>query len=139
MAARLETQNVTVAASVDAAAPTEIPLTWPPGIVRRITIVIPDGHSGLTGIALGYGHTPIMPNTVGAFISSNDEVLHYDINDQTPGVQWQAFVCNSDLQQHSWQIRFELDEITAEGPAPSPAILPVSIIDQTGAALLGAV
>lgn len=136
MAARLETQNVTCAASITAANPTEIALTWPPGIVRRITIVIPDGHSGLTGIALGYGHEAIMPNSVGAFISGNDETLHYDITDQVPGVQWEAFVCNVDLQAHSWQIRFELDELVAEGPAPSPAILPVSVINQTGAALL---
>lgn len=136
MASRLETQNVTCAASVTAANPTEIPLTWPGGIVRRITIVIPDGHSGLTGIALGYGHEAIMPNSPGAFISSNDEVIPYDIIDMVPGVQWQVFMCNSDLQAHSWQVRFELDELTSEGPQPSAAPLPVSLINEAGGTLL---
>jgi hypothetical protein len=138
MPSRLETSDITCPPSTTVIAPLEIALTWPAGIVRRITVVIPDGHSGLTGIALGYGHTPILPSSPGAFLSGNDEVMSFEYLDDIPGVKWQAFVCNLDLQLHTWQVRFELDEIGDTTPAvPAQLVTPQDIMDAGTAILSG--
>ena len=127
MAARLEVADVTCAANVAVNNPTEVVLNFPGGILRRFTIVIPDGHAGLTGIALGYGHNPVIPRSSGKFISGNDEVIPFDYQDETPGVAWSAFLCNLDTQSHTWEVRFEYDEVTdASTPAP---VQPIPITD----------
>lgn len=129
---RVEVHDVTCAASVPATAPTEIAFNDAPANLRRVTIVIPDGHSGLTGIALGYGHVPIIPRTTGAFISGNDEVIHFDLSNYPIGPPWSAFVCNSDLQSHSWEIRLEYDEIV-DG-TPTHDVQPLTAADIYSAA-----
>lgn len=136
MATRLEVADVTCPASTAATAPQEVALGFPGGILRRLTIVIPDGHAGLTGIALGYAHNPTMPASKGAFISGNDEVLHYDYVDQQPGVAWSAFLCNLDTQPHTWEVRFELDEVSAPAPSVSNTPIPVTDLEAATAALL---
>jgi hypothetical protein len=129
---RVETFDVTCAASVAAADAVEVPFVYDPGIPRRVTIIIPDGHAGLTGIALGYGHQAIIPRTVGRFISSNDEHVAFDLTNYPGGPIWSAFVCNNDTQAHVWEIILELDEIPESTPADIVAPLPVSSIVDAG-------
>lgn len=127
MPTRFEQASVTCAANVVATAPTQVPLGFAGGIVRVIRIVIPDGHAGLTGIALGYGGNAVVPFGVAAFYSGNDRevILHY--TDNVPGVSWAAFLCNLDSQPHSWEVDFDLDDIGAQNS--TPAIAPVSSSD----------
>ncbi len=73
--------------------------------------MIPAGHSGLTGIAAGYGHQPVIPDDTGQFISGDDDVVHLELHNYPAGPTWSVFLCNDDLQPHSWQVRFEFDEI----------------------------
>lgn len=110
---RDEVVDVTCAESVAPSAYVEVPLNFTVGILVGFQIVIPDGHSGLTGIALGYGHQPTVPWTAGAFFSGNDEVITRYVRDKVPGVPWSAFLCNQDLQAHSWEVRFMYDELDA--------------------------
>lgn len=129
---RVETFDVTCAASISAANAVEVPFVYNPGIPRKVTIVIPDGHAGLTGIALGYGHQAVIPRTAGRFISSNDEHIPFDLTNYPAGPLWSAFVCNNDLQSHVWEIILELDEIQAPTPADTTVPLPVSSIVDAG-------
>lgn len=109
MADDVQIYDVTCPPSTPASAPLEI-ATVPASIyvVSKVTIVIPDGHSGLTGIALAYGHTPILPSNPGAFLSGNDEEPWFDVSGMPLGVPWSVFVCNNDLQAHTWETRWEL-------------------------------
>ena len=104
-----------------------MPLGFQGGILLRFYIVIPDGHSGLTGIALGYGHRAVIPYTAGAYFSGNDEVFAMDWIDSVPGVAWSAFLCNNDLQSHSWEVRFEYNEIG--GATDQYVVAPLSATD----------
>lgn len=125
---RVNVADVTCPASTPATAPVEVFLVqFPPGIPRKITIVIPAGHSGMTGIALGYGHQPVIPDNAGAFISGDDDVVHLELTSYPAGPQWSAFLCNNDLEPHSWQVRFEFDEI--KGVVPDVEIVPVPATD----------
>lgn len=126
---RLEVQDITCPAGVPVGAPVEVEVVNVFACqVVRLTIRIPPGHAGRTGIALGYGHQAVFPRTRGAFISGDDEVIVYDLSNYPPGPQWQAFVCNTDTQPHTWEVRFEVDELLVgqlpelSGPLPPAAI-----------------
>lgn len=104
-------------------------MPWQGGTVRRIVIVIPDGHAGLTGIALGYGHNAVIPRTGRNYYSGNDRVVQFDYADTNSGVAWSAFLCNLDLQAHAWEVDFELDETPDAGGISSPSfIAPADIL-----------
>lgn len=116
----LQIYDVSCAKSVTEANAIEV-ATVPAGLyaVTAVSIWIPDGHAGLTGIALGYGHNPVIP-MAGDFLSANDEVFNFTLGDDYPnGVAWSVFVCNLDLQSHSWQTRWTLDiaPVTSTTPA----------------------
>ena len=138
MADRQESQVVTCPALTPTTAPVEIQLTWPGGIVRHVEIVIPDGHAGLTGIALGYGHNFIIPRSNGGLYSGNDDIIRRYYNDRQQGVQWSAFLVNGDTIAHSWEVRFDLDEL-AQQPTPAAAtfIAPSEIVSAGGIILPG--
>jgi hypothetical protein len=108
---REEIANVTCPASITITGPLEVALGFTPGILIGFEIVIPDGHSGLTDIALGYAHQPTVPWTPGGYFSGNDEVIRRFTRDKVPGVPWSTFLRNYDLQPHSWQVRFLYDEL----------------------------
>lgn len=107
------------------AAPVEVFLQqFSPGIPRKLSVVIPAGHSGLTGISAGYGHQPVIPDNRGQFISGDNDVVHLELSNYPAGPQWSVFMFNLDLQPHSWQVRFEFDEII--GTAVLTDIVPIA-------------
>lgn len=118
--------------SVPSTAPVERLLGFPPGIVLAFEIVIPAGHSGLTGIALGYGHNGVIPYGGAAFYSGDDDVVGGKYKDNTPGLTWSAFVCNNDLQTHTWEVRFAIANMGQVVPAATPTTLPPALIVTAG-------
>lgn len=94
-----------------------------PIIPRKVTITIPDGHAGLTGIGVAFGHNVVIPANDNAFITGNDWTFPFDLSDYPNGVQWSVFMCNLDLQPHAWQVIFEGDNLPdtpGSGAAPPP-------------------
>lgn len=77
--------------------------------VDRVTIVIPPGHCGLTGIQLQYGHTAMIPYDSG-WISGDDEVytIAYS-NKYPPGAAWEVAMLNNDVYDHHFQVRWEMN------------------------------
>ena len=129
---RVEFFDITCPANTPPSAAVEVGFNYYPGVPRKVTIIIPDGHAGLTGIALGYGHQPVIPRTAGAFISSNDEHIPLDLTNYPAGPLWSAFVCNNDTQSHVWGVMLELDEIPAAPNLDNQTPLPATAIYQTG-------
>jgi hypothetical protein len=103
-----------------------------PGIPRRVTILIPPGHALLTGIALGYGHTPLLPDNQPGFFEGDDERLVFDLDNYVNGPVWSAFVYNLDYLAHGWQVRFELDEFRTGQPVTPTTALAVQDIIKAG-------
>lgn len=108
---RVEAFAVTVAAGVLPAAPSSTDVSFAPGYVVGVEIIIPDGHLGLTGIALAAAHTAILPHTVGAFIVGNDEKIEWPLQHESNAGNWQALTYNSDVFPHTFQLRFLVVEI----------------------------
>lgn len=92
-------------------------------IPRKVTITIPDGHAGLTGIAIAFGHNAVIPSNAGAYITGNDWTFPFDLHNYPNGVAWSAFVCNLDLQPHSWQVIFEGDNLTSTDTSAIPQVI----------------
>lgn len=77
--------------------------------VTQVSIVIPDGHCGLTGIQLRYGRTAIIPYESG-WISGNNEVYDVTLSDKYPhGTAWQVAMLNNDVWDHHFQVRWNVD------------------------------
>lgn len=134
---RLECAIVTCPANTAVTAPLESQFTFPTGIVRHVWIVIPAGHAGLTGIALGYGHTPVVPYSNGGFVSGDDEVLDFDWRDRVPGARWAAFMVNVDAIAHTWQVRFGMDELTPLAGEFASGQISAAAIENAASQLLG--
>ena len=130
---RVEVFDVTCPASTPDTDPVEVVFDAAPGILRKATIIIPDGHAGLTGIALGYGHNAVIPRTTGAYISSNDEHIPFDLTNYPAGPVWSAFVCNNDTIDHAWEVIMEFDEIPTGTNTSNQTPIPPAAIVQTGA------
>lgn len=128
MPTRSESAVVTCAPSVAPNNPTEVVLPFQGGILKHFEIVIPPGHSGLTGISLGYGHRGVIPYGVLAYYSGDDDVIRRDYNDQVPGVAWSAFLCNNDLESHVWEVRMDFDEVDNVAPSVATPIAPADIL-----------
>jgi hypothetical protein len=103
-----------------------------------VRIVIPAGHSGITGIALGYGHQNTIPRGNGAFYSGDDDDIRLDIIDNVPGVQWSAFLCNGDIIAHVWEVDLEFDELVETGVSPSVTQLSPADIVNAGVDVMNA-
>lgn len=109
-----------------------MPLGFPGGIVGKIRILIPAGHAGLTGIALGYGGNNVIPTGLHAYYSGDNREVIIDYTDLNPGVSWQALLCNNDLITHVWEVDFDLTEIGVTNGTST--IQPLTVSDILAAA-----
>lgn len=136
---RIEVQDVSCNAGIPATNPTEVILANVVACqVVKVTLRIPPGHAGKTGIALGYGHNAVIPRTGGAFISGDDEVIEYDLTNYPPGPQWFAFLMNTDTIPHSWEVRFEVDELRGQAiPTTAGSVIPVEDLYAAAGQLVG--
>lgn len=105
-----QTFNYQCAANTTEAAPV-VDTAIPAGPYRldRVTIVIPPGHCGLTGIQLQYGGNAMIPYDSG-WISGDNEVYTVEYSDHyPPGASWGVAMINNDAYLHSWQVRWEMN------------------------------
>lgn len=134
MADRVEIFDVECPELTPASAPLEIATTFDPGLVEKVWVVIPDGHAGLTGIALAVGHETLIPfnrrttpTATRKFIEGNDESIAFDITNAPDSGAWSAFLFNEDRQVHRWQLRFEINLLRPAAPAPGAEITSLAI------------
>jgi hypothetical protein len=98
--------DITCPAGTAIDAPLETDTSFPPGFVTTVDIVIPDGHSGLTGIYLATSRGRAIPINEGSWLSGNNEKLTYNVSDFLDSGFWQAYTYNLDAFDHGWQVRF---------------------------------
>lgn len=139
MADRIEQFEVVVPAGTPRSAPLEIATGFNPGELEEIEIVIPDGHSGLTGIALALAHQVLIPETAGQFVTSNDEVIHWPVHNFPNSGAWSAFVFNSDVFDHAFFVRYLVREIGSGVVLTEPIAPGQSVTIGVGAGQVGEV
>lgn len=110
---RIEVFTVAVPKKTLKATPATTALPFTDGVVVWLEVVIPTGHIGQTGIRLAYGGQQVIPDTAGAFITSNGETIHWDLDQYPTGGQWQAQAYNTDtVNAHNFYLRFGIRELS---------------------------
>lgn len=131
MADRVEVADVTIPAGTAQATPLTVPIVFDQGYVTHVDVVIPDGVAGLAGFRVTYAGTAIIPTTVGAWITGNNEKFSDDLAVRYVGQQWALVGYNTDVYDHTFHARFYVDAI-GDPPAPAvPTVLPVTITPAT--------
>lgn len=120
---RVETFAATVPAMTPAATPEAAALSFNPGEVVGLGIVIPDGHHGLTGIAIAYGNVPVIPFAADSWIVGNDEPIEWPLHGLPDTGSFSAIMFNLDRFAHTFYLRFLINEIGVGG-AGQPVALP---------------
>lgn len=96
--------------------------------LERLWIIIPAGHAGLTGIAVEYETTRIIPfGQQNDFIISDDEDISFDINAEV-GHPLTIVMFNKDIFVHEWHLRAKIRSLDA----PSDEGTAVNLIDLEG-------
>jgi hypothetical protein len=112
---------VTVAAGVLRTAPVETDLSFPPGTVVQVQIVIPAGVAGLGGFQLTNSGQPAIPYNTGAFFIGDDEIVTRDITGYNNSGRWGFRAFNEDVNAHTFQIRFSIVENDVHVPVETPS------------------
>jgi hypothetical protein len=126
VAERFEIFHVIVAASVTQAAPTTTALSFVDGLVTEVEVIVPPGPSGLSGFQLRYNNVQQIPRTIGAFITTDDEKIKWPIEGFPTGSGWQFTAYNTDINPHTYEIRFLIDELRRP-VASLPPLVPIGL------------
>ena len=109
MAVEIQKFQATIPAGTPASNPLVSNMGMPARIVRRITVLVPPGPSGLVGFRLGSGGQQIIPITTGQWVIADDELLTWDVQGQIESGAWQLIAYNTGSNPHTLYVTFEVD------------------------------
>jgi hypothetical protein len=91
--------------------------------VTQILIVFPPGPSGLVGVRIEYGSTPVYPNNSGSYFVADNYVIEIPVTNQEQGGTWAARGYNNDEFTHVIPVWFYYDYINATDTSNSGALV----------------
>lgn len=118
MASEIRQFQVTIPHGTQVAANWTQPLTFPPRIVERITVLVPPGPRGMMGFAIGAAGVPVLPVNQGAWIVTDDDKIDWPLEDQIDSGAWQLFGYNTGAYDHTIYLTFQLRPVVTGSPAP---------------------
>ena len=118
MATRIESFSVTIPKNTPSSAPVTVDLSFNPGQVDEIEIDIPPGSAGLMSWQLAYGDQSVIPHDSSQYITVDDTSLRWPLTDFPTGSGWAVTGYNTDIYDHTFQVRFLITEIGLSGAAP---------------------
>lgn len=124
---RIKTFVVSVPAATTSASPQETQLVFNPAHVVGIELIIPPGHNGFTGIALGQGHKAVLPDAAGDWIIGSGEKIEWPLHGFLNTGNWQAFTYNTSPVPHSFYIRFLLELLTSADLSGDVVVPPLQL------------
>lgn len=124
----VQTFTVTCAAGTASTSPVTQDTTLGVVDVSDIQIVIPSGHSGLTGLRILLGGSQVLPRNDGGWIIGDDERLDYQVTGYLNTGLWQAEMYNTGIYDHSWQLRYTAEYVYPDPTPPAPLLIPSPII-----------
>ena len=115
MTGRMFAQPFTVPAKTAITAPVTAQFPLPTGHIAAITIVIPNGHNGLTGMQVLWGGVQIMPYGTGQWVVSNNTEVTEPVDQDISQNSMTLAGYNTDVFPHTFQVRAQW-----VSPAPVP-------------------
>jgi len=138
---RIYTTTFTVPAGTAIASPFVQAVTLDDATLDVVDVVIPDGHVGLTGLAITWGGTQIMPYIQGTWVTGNNDEIHwaYGAEITAGGLVLRGY--NTDLYAHSFLLRWHVSALGKGSPvvieSPQSAAAPAGDTFASVAALTG--
>lgn len=96
MALRTFERRITTPAETAQDSPQSTDWELPQGTLVQVTVVIPDGHAGLTGVALRYSGEHVFPFEADSWIEGNGEEVTYPLEFDVGGSAVQVLTFNTD-------------------------------------------
>ena len=135
MGTRVFERRISTPASTAQASPQSTAWPIPQGTLLEVTVIIADGHAGLTGVALQYSGEHIFPFEADSWIEGNDESLDYPLDFEVGGAAVDVLTYNTDdtySHDHILRIVHEDPELVVPAVvtpifvAPSDLVIPVT-------------
>lgn len=98
--------DLTVPAGTAIAAPVTQAVQLTEGHLAKARILIPPGHSGLTGLRITWSGTQIFPYNTGTWLTSDDEILDWDFDYDVTANGLALTGYNTDIFPHTFYVRF---------------------------------
>jgi hypothetical protein len=114
---RLYETTFTVAAGTALAAPQLVPVALEDAQLESVRIVIPDGHSGFTGLQVRWGGTQVIPFGSGTWITANAEVMDIDWAGEITADGLVLAGYNTDVFDHSFYLRWLVSDLAPPSTA----------------------
>ncbi len=109
---RVYESQFTVPAGTAIAAPASQPVVLEDAHLDTVRVLVPDGHSGLTGLRITWGGTQIMPINPGTWIISNDEIFDWPADEDVTANGLSLAGYNLDIYPHTFYLRFQITDRT---------------------------
>lgn len=123
MASEVRSFINTIPAGTQALAPFVTDMIMPPRIVEALEITVPPGPRGLVGFAIGAAGQWIFPIQAGRWIVTDNEEIHWPLEDQIDSGGWQFFGYNLGQFPHTIYVRFLVRPTTV--PLDSGGVQPI--------------
>lgn len=128
---RFYEQSILVPANTPIAAP--VTQAWPleETTLRKITITIPDGHNGLTGVRVLWAGQQIIPWANNSYIIANNRVIDVAFDDYITATGLVIGGFNTDVFPHTFYLEATVTDKPAHAQlaqqaSPGTAVLPPS-------------
>jgi hypothetical protein len=108
--------TVTTPAATAQASPQQTAFPMVDGHLRRLEILIPPGHAGLTGIAARNQGVQVVPWGTSGFLVGDDLNLPIDLDYDVATTGLTIFTYNTGQYPHSHYLRAAVDTLTPPGP-----------------------
>ena len=116
MAVEIRAFAVTVEPGSSSSAPVSFDVSFPPRVVRRVEVVVPDGPRGNVGFQVGAGGSGLLFPANGGFFITNNETVIWDLETGITSGSWQVIAYNAGQYSHTLFFRFLLDPVPSAAP-----------------------
>lgn len=123
---RLYQLTVTTPSGVEPDLPQADPWPLEDAVLESVTILIPDGHSGLTGIRVKQAQQEIVPWGNDDWLISNDEIITVPIEEQITLSGLVIETYNLDVFEHRFWIRAVIQDLGTSTASTANPLQPFS-------------
>lgn len=120
--------TVTCPAGTPLVAPVVQETTFPIGEVVHLEVDVPTGHAGVTGLQLRIAGGQAIPLTQGSWLIGDGQTFAYDLTGYLDSGYWAAYMYNTGIYDHSWQIRYSISNAVDEEPIATATVIPSPVI-----------
>ena len=124
--------SVTSPAGTLAAAPTVASLALEAATLESVQVIIPPGHSALTGVRVVRQDVTILPWSPGTWLSGDSENEVWEIGSYFDAGDLHMEAYNTDIFDHTFYLRFNLADDAPRALIGPPAPQPLPGLESSG-------